>query len=192
MLGGGVGGTGPAAPPAPQSFVRAGRGLSVLGDGETEARSRDSGKGHARGCSPAPCRRYPSGDPPHSRHIPLSPPLPQFPPSHAGNMHGDRPLCSATAVNGSLFVTPLLPCPPPRRAPSSPCPPLPAAFSFPAQSLAFMAPEAPVTLRPLAVTTQAGDGDTGPPARGFRRPRQRHGPPGPQTPPGAGGFSGGR
>lgn len=77
-----------------------------------------------------------------------------FPTTTLGDMHGDRPLSSATAVNGSLFVTHLPSVPPSPPAPSSPLLSY-AAFSLPAQSQAFMVPEALVTPRSPAVTTQA-------------------------------------
>lgn len=103
---------------------------------------------------PAPTR--------HGRRV--LPPLPQFPHLHAGDMHSDHPLSSATAVNGSLFVTRL-----PAVSPSPPCPPPPAAFSFPAQSQAFMVPEAPVT--PCRSLRLGGDSDTAPPTLGLEAPK---------------------
>ena len=96
----------------------------------------------------------PPDHPVHPRH---RHPLPQFPCSHAGAARGHRPLSSATAVNGSLFVTrpPAVPLSPPTPSSSSSSSSLP---SPPAQSQAFMAPEAPVTPRLLAGHRAAREG----------------------------------
>lgn len=62
----------------------------------------------------------PQQHPPSPARPPRPHPLPQFPRSHVGDTH--RPLSSATAVNGSLFVTPSPPCPlPPPRCLFFPC-----------------------------------------------------------------------
>lgn len=115
--------------PPRQSDVCRGGGLNALSAGETEARSaglQDKDKG--RGCSATQCWGHPGwrhSAPPATPPIPgtaaLSPPAASVSPQPRWG-HATRPLSSATAVNGSLFVTPSPPCPlPPPRCLFFPC-----------------------------------------------------------------------
>jgi len=162
--------------------------------------SRDEVKGHDRGCSAAQCRGCRGWRPLH--------PPPSRPPSASPAPPPAASVSLQPRWGGARSPSSLLRH---RREWVPVCHPSPRRAPLPANPLLLLL----LLLAAFAARTIAGiygaggsgyptsarwsprspggggDGDTGPLAWGYRRPRLRHDHPAPRIPPGVGGFSGG-